>query len=62
MTAYTTEQAIAMIREAGCITRYKGYDIIIYRKIEENKYRAISKVRNAGGKVMAKSLAAALAA
>jgi hypothetical protein len=62
MTSYTTQQAIEIIREAGCITRYKGYNIVIYRKIEEKKWRAVSKVRNAGGKVMAKALTAALAA
>jgi nitrogen regulatory protein PII-like uncharacterized protein len=60
MTSYTTQEAIEIIREAGFITRYKGYYIVIYRKVSEGKWQSFSKVRNAGGKVMAKSLLTAL--
>jgi len=62
MTSHTEHEAIKIIREAGFITRYKGYYIIVYRQINETTWRAVSKVRSANGKITDKALKAAIAA
>lgn len=62
MTKIAEKEALNMIRNAGFITRFKGYDIVIYKKVDAKTWLSFAKVRSANGFVNASKLNAAICA